>query len=341
MSAIEAVDLTRTFRAPVKQEGLWGAVRSFFCRQYREHRAVQAVTFRVTEGEIVGLLGANGAGKTTLLKLLTGLLYPTAGMAHVLGYVPWERSDAFRRQIALVMGQRSQLWWDLPAADSFLLHRAMYRISKADFQRRRDSLSAMLGIADKLHIQVRRLSLGERMKCEILAALLHAPRVLFLDEPTLGLDVVAQQTVRDFLAAYNRETGTTIMLTSHYMADIERLCQRVIVLDRGYLLYDGDLRELARCYAAEKLVRVEFADTVRLEELLRIGSIHSSYDRTVVLRVPRGEAADRAAQLLSRFPVADVAIEEPPLEEVVCAIFRRSLLNSDEQPIGGTTDHTA
>ncbi|MCS7177237.1 MAG: ATP-binding cassette domain-containing protein [Candidatus Kapabacteria bacterium] len=324
MGAIVTEGLTRVFRTPVKQEGLRGAIRSFFRREYREHVAVRNITFEVAEGEIVGLLGANGAGKTTLLKLLTGLLYPTAGMARVLGYIPWERSDAFRRQIALVMGQRSQLWWDLPAADSFLLHRAMYRIPMAEFQQRRDRLADMLGVADKLHVQVRRLSLGERVKCEILAALLHAPRVLFLDEPTLGLDVVAQQTVREFLTAYNRETATTIILTSHYMADIEHLCQRVLILERGQLLYDGDLRELVRRYADEKFVRAELMAPVSLDALGRVGRVHASYDRTVILRVPRAEASQRVALLLESFPVADVAIEEPPLEEVVRSLFRQS-----------------
>ncbi len=323
MDALITERLTRIFRTPVKPEGLWGAVRSFLRRQYREYVAVEEITLRVAEGEIVGLLGANGAGKTTLLKLLTGLLYPTRGSARVLGFVPWERSEAFRRQIALVMGQRSQLWWDLPAADSLLLHRAMYRIPETEFRRRREELAAMLGIAEKLHIQVRRLSLGERMKCEILAALLHAPRVLFLDEPTLGLDVVAQQAVRDFLAAYNRATGTTIVLTSHYMADIEQLCQRVVVLDSGRILFDGQLSELARRYVSDKLLRIEFSRPVAAEELHPFGELQRWDATRAVLRVPRQQAAQLAAAVLQRFPVTDVAIEELPIEEVVRALFRR------------------
>ncbi len=324
MDAIITEGLTRIFRSPIKPEGLWGAVRSFFRRQYREYAAVHGITLRIAEGELVGLLGANGAGKTTLLKLLTGLLYPTAGSARVLGFIPWERSEAFRRQIALVMGQRSQLWWDLPAADSFLLHRAMYRVPEAEFRRRRDELAAMLGIADKLHIQVRRLSLGERMKCEILAALLHAPRVLFLDEPTLGLDVVAQQAVRNFLAEYNRTTGTTIVLTSHYMADIEQLCQRVIVLDRGRVLFDGALSQLVRQFVGEKILRVEFSQPVAAEELRAFGELHRWDGTTAVLKVPRQQAAQRAAAVLNHFPIIDVAVEDLPVEEVIRALFRAS-----------------
>ncbi len=323
MDAIIAEGLTRIFRTPIKQEGLGGAVRAFFRRRYREYAAVEDITVRIAEGEFVGLLGANGAGKTTLVKLLTGLLYPTAGHAWVLGFVPWERSDAFRRQIALVMGQRSQLWWDLPAADSLLLHRAMYRIPEQEFRRWRDFLAELLGIADKLHIQVRRLSLGERMKCEILAALIHKPRVLFLDEPTLGLDVVAQQTVRDFLRLYNRETGTTIVLTSHHMADVEQLCRRVLILERGRLLFDGGLAELVRRFSSEKWLRLEFSQPVPGELLERFGEL-SHWDGTrAVLKVPREEVTQRAAALLQHFPIADIAIEEPPIEEIVRALFRR------------------
>ena len=324
MEAIYAEGLRRVFRTPVKQEGLWGAVRSLFRRQYRESVAVDDVSFRVEPGEIIGLLGANGAGKTTLVKLLTGLLYPTAGQARVLGFVPWERSDEFRRQIALVMGQRSQLWWDLPAADSLLLHRVMYRIPEKEFRRRRDSMAELLGIADKLHIQLRRLSLGERMKCELLAALVHMPRVLFLDEPTIGLDVVAQQTVRDFLRHYNRETGTTIVLTSHHMADVERLCRRVLILEQGRLLFDGGLHELVRRFSSEKWLRVEFAEPVAVELLSKFGELHRWEGTRAVVKVPREEVTQRAATLLHHLPVVDIAIEEPPVEEVVGALFRRS-----------------
>lgn len=339
MDALVTEGLTRVFRSPVKPEGLWGAVRSFFRRQYRECVAVEEVTLRVAEGEIIGLLGANGAGKTTLLKLLTGLLYPTRGSARVLGYVPWERSEAFRRQIALVMGQRSQLWWDLPAADSLLLHRAMYRIPEAEFRCRRDELAAMLGIADKLHIQVRRLSLGERMKCEILAALLHAPRVLFLDEPTLGLDVVAQQAVRDFLAAYNRTSGTTIVLTSHSMADIEQLCGRVILLDGGRVRFDGELSELVRRYVSAKLIRIEFSRPVAAKELRAFGELQHCDGTEAILRVPRQHAAQLAAAVLNRFPVVDLAIEELPVEEVVRALFRRE--GAANLPWNGADDRTS
>ncbi len=321
MNAIRTEGLTKVFRTPVKQEGLWGSVRSFFRRQYREHIAVAEISLRVEEGEFVGLLGENGAGKTTLVKLLAGLLYPTAGTARVLGYVPWERSNAFRRQFALVMGQRSQLWWDLPAADSFLLNQALYSIPKEQFRRRRDELAERLGIADRLHVQVRRLSLGERMKCEILAALLHAPRLLFLDEPTLGLDIIAQHSVREFLREYNRTHGVTIVLTSHNMDDIEHLCSRVLVLSAGWLVFDGSLEELARRYAEEKLLRVEFATPVDPAALAPFGHLREATPHRAVLSVPRAEVASRAAALLNHFPVTDVTVQELPVEEIVRRLF--------------------
>src|SRR5437764_633579 len=235
MSAIEARDLTKIYRTYRKEGGLWGAVKGLVRRRYDETRAADAVTFQIEEGELVGFLGPNGAGKTTVLKMLSGLLNPTAGSARVLGFVPWERRDEMKRQFALLMGQKNALWWDLPAHESLELNRAIYGIDRAAFKKIVGGLSELLGVTDKLDVMVRELSLGERMKMELIAALLHAPRVLFLDEPTIGLDVVSQKKVREFLRHHNATRKTTILLTSHYMTDIQELCQRVIIIDRGML----------------------------------------------------------------------------------------------------------
>ncbi|HWA24441.1 MAG TPA: ABC transporter ATP-binding protein, partial [Lacunisphaera sp.] len=238
---IEVENLTRVFRTYKKQPGFWGGVKGLVKREFEETRAADAVSFSIKEGELVGFLGPNGAGKTTTLKMLSGLIYPTSGKARVAGFDPSKRENAYRRLFALVLGQKNQLWWDLPAIESFTLLRAIYGLPPADFKATLDELVALLGIGGKLNVMVRELSLGERMKMELIAALLHRPRVLFLDEPTIGLDVVSQKAVRGFLRDYNRKHRTTILLTSHYMADISTLCERVIVIDHGKKIYDGDL----------------------------------------------------------------------------------------------------
>jgi ABC-2 type transport system ATP-binding protein len=315
--SIEVRHLSKTYKTHVKHEGLSNSIKSLFKREYKERVAVNDVSFSLAQGELVGMLGANGAGKTTTLKMLSGLLYPSSGSASVLGYTPWERSNAFKQQFSIVMGQRNQLWWDLPAADSFLLNKEIYRIPDAEFKRRRDELAEPLNVADKLHVQVRRLSLGERMKCELIGSLLHAPRVLFLDEPTIGLDVVAQKAVRDFIREYNQTAQTTIILTSHYMADIEELCERVIVIDDGRIRFDGALQSLVAQYVDEKLLTVVFHKPVERRVVEQFGVVAEYAPERVLLRVRRTSIAAVAATVLNDFPVADLTIEEVPIEEVI------------------------
>src|SRR5213596_1946053 len=258
MPVIEVQGMTKSFRTYKKKPGLSGALKGLFHREHQITLAVKDVSFSVEEGELVGFLGPNGAGKTTTLKMLSGLLYPTRGAARVLGYVPWAREDGYRRQFALLLGQKNQLWWDLPARESLELNSKIYGIPAAAFERVVGELSELLRVKDKLNVMVRELSLGERMKLELIAALLHQPKVLFLDEPTIGLDVISQKVVREFLRAYNQAYRTTILLTSHYMSDIEALCRRAIIIDEGRLFYDGPLEEVIQRFADFKLVRVRF-----------------------------------------------------------------------------------
>lgn len=323
MNAIDVQHLTKVYRSHVKKEGLLNSVKSLFNRQFREHIAVKDVSFAMQEGELVGMLGSNGAGKTTTLKMLSGLLHPSSGSASVLGFVPWERKNNFKRQFSIIMGQRNQLWWDLPAADSFLLNKEMYQIPDAEFQRRYTSLAERLGVADKLHVQVRRLSLGERMKCELIGSLLHAPRVLFLDEPTIGLDVVAQQAVREFIKEYNRETSTSIILTSHYMDDIEVLCKRVIVIDGGRLVFDGALAKLTEQYIEDKVLTVLFRSPVEQAELQPYGVVTEWTPDRASLRINRNDIASAAGAILNTFSVVDLTIEEVPIEDVIREIFSK------------------
>src|SRR5215207_10073336 len=252
---IEVTNLTRVFRTYKKQPGFWGGVKGLFKREFEETAAAKDVSFSIQEGEFVGFLGPNGAGKTTTLKMLSGLIYPTSGTARVAGFDPTRRENAYRRLFALVLGQKNQLWWDLPAIESFSLLRAIYAIPEAQFKITLDELVALLDVGKKLNVMVRELSLGERMKMELIAALLHRPRVLFLDEPTIGLDVVSQRAVRQFLRDYNRQHRVTILLTSHYMADIKELCERVIVIDHGKKIYDGDLNRIAGAGAGQRIIK--------------------------------------------------------------------------------------
>ena len=271
MPIIEANDLTKVYRVYQKKEGLLGALRGLVRREYKEVRAADGVSFTIEPGEMVGFLGPNGAGKTTTLKMLSGLIYPTSGSARVLGFVPWERQDAFRRRFALVMGQKNQLWWDLPAADSFQLHSEIYSLATADFERTLGELTELFGVKDLTRQPVRELSLGERMKMELIAALLHQPQLLLLDEPTIGLDVVAQVTIQKCLKEYNAHRGVTMLLTSHYMRDVEALCPRVLVITHGRLIYDGALAGITEQFGRSKLVRLHFADEV--PDLERFGEV--------------------------------------------------------------------
>jgi ABC-2 type transport system ATP-binding protein len=321
MAQIEVKLLSRVFKVPQREGGFKAAFVSLFNRQYRQVRAVDGISFEVQEGEIVGFLGPNGAGKTTTLKMLTGLLHPTSGEAKVLGHVPWRREPDYLSRISMVMGQRSQLNWDLPAMDSFLVHMAVYQIERKVGRQTLDELITMLDIRDVLGKQVRTLSLGERMKCEICVSLLHRPSVLFLDEPTLGLDVTMQARIREFISTYNRRNGATIMLTSHYMADVTALCKRVIVIDHGRILFDGVLSELAAKLAPFKVIKIDLGRSPDGYDFARAGEMLTQEEHKVVLRVPRDRAAEITGRLLADLAVLDLTIEDPPIEDVIKRVF--------------------
>jgi ABC-2 type transport system ATP-binding protein len=324
MQAIEVRGLSKTFRTYKKQPGFAGALKGLIRRQYEPVHAVKEVSFTVEEGELVGFLGPNGAGKTTTLKMLSGLLYPSGGSAKVLGYVPWDREDGYRRQFALLLGQKNQLWWDLPANESLALNAKIYGIDEGTLKRTVDELSEMLRVRDKLDVMVRELSLGERMKMELIASLLHQPRVLFLDEPTIGLDVVSQQTVREFLRSYNTTRKTTILLTSHYMADIQALCRRVIIIDHGSIFFDGRLEEVLDRFADFKMVTIQCAEGVgATADLARYGTVVEKTLGTVKLKVKRERVIPVCKALLDELPVTDIDIQEVPIEDIIRQLFAR------------------
>ena len=317
MSAVPAIavrDLSKTYEVPVREGGLAAALKSLVHRQTRQVEAVKEINFEVAPGEIVGFLGPNGAGKTTTLKMLSGLLYPSGGQCRVLGFEPFKRQRDYLRQITLVMGNRNQLIWDIPVLDSFERNRAIYRIERTAYQRTVDELTELLDLGPLLDKPVRNLSLGERMKCEVAAALLHKPQILFLDEPTIGLDVTMQRRIRSFLAEYNQRYGATVLLTSHYMADVEALCKRVVVIHHGQLLFDGQLSELVQRFSPHKTIVVELENE---------GSDLSVYgeDGRVSLRVPKAETAQVTGRLLSEQAVLDLTVEDPPIEDVIEQVF--------------------
>lgn len=316
--------LCKYYQVHQKEPGLIGSLKSFIWRKYHDVKAVDDISFSIEPGEIVGFLGPNGAGKTTTLKVLSGLLYPTAGVARVLGFTPSERRAAFLRQITLVMGQKQQLNWDLPAMETFIVNAAIYEIPDDQFKQTLADLTELLDLVPLLKKQVRKLSLGERMKCELAAALLHRPKVLFLDEPTIGLDVTMQTKIRQFVAEYNERYGATIILTSHYMADVTALCKRVIVIDHGKLLYDGNLHALAEKIAPHKLIRVEFSQTLDGQRLEEYGEVVKVRGQRAELLVPRDATSDVAARMLAQLPIADVTIEEPPIEDVITRVFEQA-----------------
>ena len=312
-------DLCKFFAVPERDPGLRAAVRSLVRRKTREVRAVEEISFEIGRGEVVGFLGPNGAGKTTTLKMLSGLLYPTSGEARVLGHVPSKREREFLRRITLVMGNRNQLQWDLPALDSFELNRAIYRIPRADFTRLRDELIELLDVGDLVRKPVRNLSLGERMKVEVVGSLVHGPQVLFLDEPTIGLDVTMQKRIRSFIAEYNRRHDATVLLTSHYMADVVALCRRVVVIHHGRILFDGDLSRLGDQFVALKTISVELQSGD--PDLSTYGDVLEADGGRVKLRVPKAETARVTARLLAERDVADLTVEEPPIEDVIELVF--------------------
>src|SRR5688572_2232226 len=323
--AIVVQGLTKTYRSYKKAPGFRGAVKGLFKRDYETTHAAKDIRFAVEEGELVGFLGPNGAGKTTTLKMLAGLLYPTTGEARVLGYVPWERRDGYRRQFALLLGQKNQLWWDLPARESLELNSKIYGIPPEQFQRSVAEMTEMLDVKDKLNVMVRELSLGERMKMELIAALLHQPKVLFLDEPTIGLDVISQKTVRNFLREHNARRKTTILLTSHYMADIQELCQRVIIIDRGSIFFDGALSEVLDRFADFKIVTIQLGENAAIEDsrLEGLGEIVEKSELSLKLKVKRDRVTTACKQLLDTLPVQDIDIQEVPIEDIIRQIFAR------------------
>jgi ABC-2 type transport system ATP-binding protein len=319
MSVVHVAGLTKTFKVPEREAGLRASLRALVRRKHREVHAVESISFDIEAGEVVGFLGPNGAGKTTTLKMLSGLLYPTSGEARVLGHLPSKREREFLREITLVMGNRNQLQWDLPALDSYELNRAIYRLPRATFAPLRDELIELLDVGDLVRKPVRNLSLGERMKVEMVGSLLHEPRVLFLDEPTIGLDVTMQKRIREFIAEYNRRHDATVLLTSHYMADVEALCRRVIVIHHGEILFDGPLARLGDRFAAWKTIAVELPDGAT--DLSAYGEIVEADDGRVKLRVPRAETARVTARLLAEQDVADLTVEDPPIEDVIEMVF--------------------
>jgi ABC-2 type transport system ATP-binding protein len=323
--AITVTDLGKTYVVPEREGGVRAALAALVKRRTRAVEAVAGVSFRIQPGEVVGFLGPNGAGKTTTLKMLAGLLHPTSGTADVLGFTPWRRDRDYLGRMSLIMGQRNQLHWDIPVLDSYRLNQAIFRIPPAEFRARLDELVALLDLADLLRKPVRNLSLGERMKCEIAGSLLHAPAVLFLDEPTIGLDVAMQRRIRSFIAEYNARTGACVMLTSHYMADVEALCRRVIVIHLGRLLYDGNLTGLVQRFAAHKTITVELEEGAQVPEPLPTGLADGGeVERTATgfaVRVPKAETPAVASRLLAALPVADLTIEEPPVDEVIEQVF--------------------
>lgn len=323
-SVIKVKNLKKFYQVHQKEPGLMGSIQSLFHRKYYDVKAVDDISFEIKEGELIGFIGPNGAGKTTTLKVLSGLLYPTSGDVKVLGYEPFKRQSEFQKQFSLVMGQKNQLWWDLPAWESFILNKEIYEVPDEEFKQTVNDLADMLEVQDILKVQVRKLSLGQRMKCELIAALIHQPKVLFLDEPTIGLDVVAQKKMRDFLKEYNQKYNATIILTSHYMEDVKQLCKRIVIIDKGTILYDGLLEKVVEKLAPYKLINVMFEESVDAEKLKEIGKIEEFNELQAQIHVKRKEATQKAGLLLNKFPVADLTIEEPPIEDIIRQVFSKS-----------------
>ena len=323
--AIIVDHLVKNFEVTQKEPGLRGAIKSLFSPKKKTVHALRSVSFSIQTGELVGFIGPNGAGKTTTLKTLSGLLYPTSGFVEVLEHDPWERRSEFLKQISLVMGQKNQLWWDLPAIETFELNRAIYEIPRRDYEENLDELTTLLEIKKYVNTPVRKLSLGQRMRMELTASLLHKPKVLFLDEPTIGLDLVAQAKVRDFIYEYNKKYQATIILTSHNMDDLVNLARRVIVIDEGKILFDGALEELVSRFAKEKIIKATLSSDDNTAELSKIGKVKKLAFPEVIISVPRSATAVAAAELLQNFAVEDLTIEEIPIEDVIRKVFKGSL----------------
>ncbi len=327
-TSISISHLSKIYQVPEREAGVKAALQSLVRRKIREVKAVQDVSFQVATGEVVGFLGPNGAGKTTTLKTLSGLLHPTSGEVRVLGFEPAKRAKEFLRQITLVMGQRNQLVWDIPAMDSFELNRAVYRIPETEFRQTRDELIGMMGLEELVKKPVRNLSLGERMKVEITGALLHRPKVLFLDEPTIGLDVTMQKRIREFIAEYNHRYNATVLLTSHYMADVEALCRRVVVIHHGQVLFDGELTGLVGRFSAFKTINVTLAHSA---DLSAYGEVVNQDGLQTTLRVPKAETPRTTARLLADLPLTDLTVEDPPIEDVIEQVFAQEVIGKEEK----------
>lgn len=321
-SIIVVKKLVKNFVVTERKSGLLSAIKSLYIQEKKTVRALKGISFNIEKGELVGFIGPNGAGKTTTLKILSGLLYPTNGFTQVLEHNPWERKPEYLKKIALIMGQKNQMWWDLPALDTFELNRAIYEIPRKTYEDTLDELVDILDVGKLLKTQVRRLSLGQRMKMELIASLLHQPEVLFMDEPTIGLDVVAQQRMRDFIFEYNRKRQSTVLLTSHNMEDLVNLCSRVIVISEGLILFDGDLKKLVTTYAKNKMIKVSFSKEIDVKRLEEIGKVIRYNFPEAELSVPRETAPMAASEILQNYPVQDLNIEETPVEEVVRRVFK-------------------
>lgn len=321
---ISVKNVSKEYYVHKKEPGFIGSIRSLVLRKHELVKAVEDISFAIEEGELVGFIGPNGAGKTTTLKCLSGLLYPTAGKVEVLGFTPSERKYDFLKKIALVMGQKNQLWWDLPAQETFLLHKEIYEIDDDDYKKTLNDLVELLNVADFLKTPVRKLSLGQRMKMEIIAALIHSPKVLFLDEPTIGLDVVMQKKMRDFIAEYNTRKKATILLTSHYMEDVRQLAKRVMIIDHGTILYDGNLDNLVKKYAKYKLLTFVLETYIPPDKLSTVGQLVEYNFPRARLKVPRGAINVAASELLEKFPIDDLNIEEADIEEIIRDVFTQN-----------------
>ena len=320
---IEAKHLSKSFDYYKKELGLRNSLKNLFHREKLSKEAVNDISFAVEAGEMVGFLGPNGAGKTTTLKMLSGILHPTNGQASVLGYVPWQRKKAFKMQFAIVMGQKNQLWWDLPANESLYLNKCIYEIDDRDYRATLAELTELLDVKDLMGVQVRRLSLGERMKMELVAALIHRPKLIFLDEPTIGLDILSQKKIREFFKYYNQERKATVVLTSHYMQDVEDLCKRVVIINQGRIVFDGDLRRVNEVFAQSKIIKLQLTSPVSREALAAFGQIKEHTELAATLEVPRLEVKERSKAILDQLPVVDFNIEDIPVEEGIALLYQR------------------
>lgn len=330
MNIISVDHLCRYYRIYKKEPGVLGSVKSLFSREYYDSKAVDDISFKIDEGELVGFIGPNGAGKTTTLKCLSGLLFPSGGKISVLGFNPFERKKEFLKQISLVMGQKNQLWWDLPPMETFILNKEIYEIENNKFKKIIDELSELLDVKNILNVQVRKLSLGQRMKCELIASLIHTPKVLFLDEPTIGLDLIMQKNLRKFVKEYNRKYNSTIILTSHYMRDVEELAKRIIIIDFGKIIFDGNLNDIIKKYTVNKLLTVFFDKPIDKSKLIHFGEIKEYQSLKVKLAVPIEKSRDAAAQILRDFPVEDINIEDPEIETIIRHIFQKNKIEHEK-----------